>query len=257
MFNVLLLCVSLWLTTPQLASCQDLSSTCDTSDLPIDLFSTVNDALYDIKVMLDDAQQSIKEKEKVCIDTIIDMNYSTGDGGPLDSQLAVVTWIYKHHLDFIDGVATEVAIQMTQLFLDAINKVATLLKPLLKPDRAARTVKLLKFVIFEIAPKIGKVTAANKNRYWDIYELSARKLVRQQIVSCLKAPAYLTGLTANLQNSTVVIHRYTNEVGFLVDQFASEVAGKLLDLIREALNPAVAEVGTTVEPWVNDDDLDL
>lgn len=252
---VLLICLSMWLT-PQLSSCVSPPYS-DTAGVPLKFYVAVNDSLTEINLMLDDTQKSIHDQQGVSIPVLVEMNQSIGDGGPFDSHLAVSPKVFTRFVVFIDNIATQVAIQMTQLFLDGINKVADLLKPLSKPDRAARTVKLLKFVIFEIAPKIGKVTAENKARYWDIYEWCAVRLVHLQTHGSPTPEAYENRLNYVLNYGVVNINRYINEVGNLVNQFASEVADKLYALIRESLNPAIAVVGSTVEPWVEDDNLDL
>lgn len=248
---VLLICVSMWFT-PQFVNCD-----INIDGVPKALYVAVNDSLSAIKLHLDDTQKSIHEQQSLSIPVLVEMNRSIGYGGPFDSHLAVSPKVYTRFVVFIDNIATQVAIQMTQLFLNAINKVGDLLKPLIQPCRVTRTVKLLKYVIFEIAPKIGKVTAENKVRYWDIYEWVAVRLVRLQTKESESEEEYEEELEFVLDYGVVNINRYINEVGQLVDQFSSEVAKKLLDLIREALNPKIKIVGSTVEPWVEDDNLDL
>lgn len=255
MNNIALICLFLWLSL--LISSSDCESppTCDSTGVPLNIYQAVKDSLTDIQQVLDDAQDSIQEKQTSLFSEIIKINHRTGYGGPFGEQLSVVSSWYNQFLSFIDNIATQVSIQMTQLYLEAINKIAILLKHLLKTGRTARTVKLLKFVCFEIAPKIGEVTAANKVRYWDIYEWGARRLVHLHTND--ETEVYEARLDYIMNYSVVTIKGYTSEVGDLVTQFSAEVADKLLDIVREALNKSIAKVGSTVEPWVNDDKLEL
>lgn len=246
---VLLICLSLWLA-PQLAICAD--STSSTGGIPPVLFRPFNDSLTEINLLLDDTQKQIHDQQALSIPVLIEMNRSIGDQGPFDSHLAVSPKIYTRFLTFIDTVANNVGIQMTQLYLRAINLAATTLSKLLKADKAAETVKLLKFVIFEIAPKIGLVTAENKARYWAIYEWVAVRLVNLQTKGSPNEKAYNDRLEYVLGYGVENVNRYINDVGNRVNEFAEAVRDKLVAIIKEALSPSCERVGTTVEPFVRD-----
>lgn len=249
MFIVFAICVPL-LLAPQSVFSDDSPPYSDTATSV--LYNPVNDSLTEIRLVLDDTQKSIHEKQQLYIPVLVEMNRSIGDQGPFDSHLAISPKIYTRFVVFIDEISTQVAIQMTNLYLDAINLIEKALHSFLKPTRAARTVKLLKFVIYDIAPKIGKVTADNKSRYWAIYEWVAVRLVRLQTQGSPSDDEYEARLEYVLAYGVANVNRYINEVGNLVDQFAADVADKLYDVLREALDPRVKRVGSTVEPWVDD-----
>lgn len=250
MSKCVLIYIHIWLCSQILTSVFPITN--ETAGVPINLYQAVNDSLTAIKLILDDTQRSIHVQQSKSIPTIVEMNYSIGEGGPFDAHLAISAKVFNRFVDFIDNAATQTSIRMTQVFLGAIEKVAKILTPFLQHDRVDRTIKMLKFVIFEIAPKIGKLTAENKVRYWTTYEIAGLKAVRLHTGGTHTCSEYKLRLDNLLDEAVRFVNRHINEVGELVDQFSTEVAEKLLDIIRESLNPCISKVGSTVFPWVND-----
>lgn len=244
MYILLVICLTFWIR-PNLTNCTDSDA-----DVPLFLFRHINDTLVEIKLLIDNTQQQIRDKQSLTVPVMLEMTRAIGDHGSLDSHLAVVSFVYNRYLTLVDSLSDNLSIQMTRKYIQTINKIEPGLKTLIEETKVQQTVKLLKYVIFEIAPKIGLVTAENKSQYWLNYEWVATHLIRLQTEGCPNLEEYNQRIENILDEATLKYNRCVNDMGYLIDKFASEVADKMVSLIKEALDPSFSV--DFVEPFIRD-----